>query len=98
MLRRMGRGPVARQPDDEDHRSKRCIGEPEAMPYPERNDGASSGNQGFRSVRLWRIEVAVEQNGLHSRAEKANRAGGEGFIDPVAIELGLGNGEFDGRI
>ena len=41
---------------------------------------------------------AAEKSGLHSRAEKANRADGERFLDPVAIEPGLGNGEFGGRI
>ena len=42
--------------------------------------------------------MTAEQGDLHSRAEKADRAGGEGFLDPVAIEPGLGNGEFGGRI
>ena len=44
----MGRGPVAWQPEDEDHRGEKCIGEPETMPYPERKDGAGGGNQEFR--------------------------------------------------
>src|SRR5438552_8969601 len=97
MLRRMGRGPVAWQPEDEDHRGERCIGEPEATPYPERKDGAGGGNQKFCSVRRRRIKATTEQSGLHSRAEKANREGGEGFLDPVAIEPGPRNSEFGAR-
>ena len=60
------------------------------MPYPERKDSASSGNQEIRSVR--------PRGGLQSRAEKDDRAGGEGFLDSEAIEPGLGNGEFGGRL
>src|SRR4051812_468685 len=93
MLRRMGPGPVARQAYDEDHRTSKCIGEPETMPYPEREDGTRSGNQESRSLRR-RIGVTAEESGLHSRAEKANRANGESLLDPVPIEPGLGNGEF----
>src|SRR5690242_19871353 len=98
MLCRMGRGPVAWQPDDEDHRGKKCIGEPETTPYPERNDGPGGWNQEFRSVRLRRIRAAAEQTVLNSCAEKANRAGGEGFLDSIAIEPGARNSEFGGRI
>src|SRR5712692_6466335 len=97
MLRRMGRGPVAWQPENEDHRGEKCIVEPEATPYPERSDGAGGGNQKFRSARLRRIKAA-EQSGLHSRAEKAHRAGSEGFFDPVAVEAGPRNSEFSGRV
>src|SRR5436305_10355770 len=94
MLCRMGGGPVAWQPDNEDHRGESCIGEPEAMPYPERNYSAGCGNQEFRSVRVRQIRANIEQ----SRAEKPNRAGREGFLDPVAIEPRARDSEFGGRI
>ena len=42
--------------------------------------------------------MTAEKGELHSRAEKTDRANGERFLDPVAIEPGLGNGEFGGRI
>ncbi len=35
---------------------------------------------------------------MHSRAEKTNRADGERFLDPVAIQAGLGSGNLGGRI
>src|SRR5690242_9740207 len=89
MLPRRRRGPVAGQPDDEDHRAKRGIGEPETMPDPERNDGAGSWNQVSRSARRRRREETPEKGNLHPHAEKADRASGEGFLDPVAIEPGL---------
>ena len=88
MLRRMGRGPVAGHQDDEDHRGKKCIGEPETMPYPERRDGASGGNQECHRIRSLRINATVEKAELHSHAKKANRASREGFLNPVAIEPG----------
>src|ERR1019366_1519282 len=94
MLRLAGRGPVAWQKEDEDHRGEKCIGEPEAEPYPERKDGAGGGNQ----ERLRRIKAAAEKSTLHSRAEKTNRANGERLFDTVAIEPGLGNGGFGTRV
>src|ERR1700691_1037893 len=98
MLRRVRRRPVAWQKEDEDHSGEKCIGEPEAVPYPERKDGAGRGNQGLGCVRLRQIRVGAEKRGLHSRAEKSNRANGERFLNTVAIEPGLGNGEFGSRI
>src|SRR5580693_5121470 len=94
MLRRVRRCPIARKKEDEDHRSEKCIGEPEAAPYPERKDGAGGRNQELGCVRLRRIRTATEKSELHSRAEKANRANGERFLNTVAIEPGLGNGDF----
>ena len=49
-------------------------------------------------MRLRRITAAAEQSDLHSHAEKTNRADDERFLDPVAIEPGLGNGDFGGRV
>src|SRR5260370_5139189 len=68
MLRRGGRGPVAWEKDDEDHRGEKCTGEPETAPYPEREDDADCGNQGLSCVRLRRITVATEKSELHPRA------------------------------
>src|SRR5580658_10386924 len=76
MLRRTGQGPIAWQKDDEDHRGEKCVGEPEAAPYPEREDDAGGGNQELGCVRDRRIRAAAEKSGPHSRAEKANRANG----------------------
>src|ERR1017187_10169204 len=90
MLRRVRRGPVAWQKEDEDHRGEKCIGEPEAAPYPERKDDSDGGNEELGR----RIRAADEKSALHSRAEKTNRANGERFLDTVAIEPGLGNGDF----
>src|SRR6266852_1933870 len=98
MLRRVRRGPVARQKDDEDHRGEKRIGEPVATPYPERKNGASGGNQELDCVRLGRIKAAAEKSGLHSRAEKTNRANDERFLDTVAIEPGSRNGGFGSRV
>ncbi len=87
MLRRAGRSPAAWQPDGEDHRGRKCVEKPETAPYPKGNGRAGAGNQKFDSSGM-----------MYSHAEKANRADGEGFLDPVAIEPGTGNGEFGGRI
>src|ERR1700688_4192488 len=54
MLRRVGKCPVAWQKENEDHRSEKCIGEPEAAPYPEGKDDTGSGNQEPGCVRLRR--------------------------------------------
>jgi hypothetical protein len=70
------------------------IPEPEAVPDPERKDGANGGNQELRRG----IRAAVEKSGLHFRAQIANRADGERFLDSIAVELGLGNGKFGGRV
>src|SRR5713101_3811316 len=88
-LRRGGRGPVAGKKKHEDHRSEKCIGEPEAAPYPERKDDACGRNQAQGWVWTRRIRAAAEKKILHSRAEKTNRANGKRFLDAVAIEPGL---------
>src|SRR5580692_12287023 len=90
MLRRMGLSPVARHKDDKDHRGEKCVEEPETTPDPERSDDAGGENQ--------RIGSILEKSELHSYAEKADRADGESFLDPVAIEQRLGDGEFGARI
>ncbi len=98
MLRRVGRGPVAWQKEGEDHRGEKCIPEPEAAPDPERKDTAGGGHQALDWLRLRRIRPAAEKSELHSRAKKTNRADGERFLDAVAIQMGLGNGDFGGRV
>src|SRR5208283_2578889 len=94
MPRRRGRGPVAWQKDDEDHGGDKCIGEPEAAPYPERKDGPGGGHQALG----WRIGSAGEKCQLYSHAEKNDRADGERFLDTVAIKPRLGNGDFGSRV
>ena len=74
MLRRMGRGPVAWQPDDEDHRGEKCIGKPEAMPYPERNDGAGGGNQESGSVRRANKVTAEESACIPAQRKPTEQA------------------------
>src|SRR5580698_2439609 len=88
MLRLAGRGPVAWQKDDEDHGGEKCVGEAEATPYPERKGGAGGGNQELGCVRSRRRKATAEKTELHSRAEKNDGAGGERFLDTVAIEPG----------
>src|SRR5277367_3668409 len=67
------------------------------MPDPQRKDGAGGGNQESYSVRGRKSSIS-EQSYLHSRAEKPDRAGEQGFLDSVAIEPGLRDGDFRGRI
>src|SRR5215467_1083585 len=98
MLRRVRRGPVAGQKEDEDHCSEKRIPEPEAAPDPERKDGASGGNQRLDCVRLGRIGSATEKSGLHSNTKKTNRAHGKRFFDPIPIEVGSGSSDFGGDI
>src|ERR1700690_3688498 len=96
MLRRVRRGPVARQKDDEDPRGEKCIGEPEATPYPERKDDASGGNQGLLQLR--RVRTVAEKSEIHPRAEKTDRANGERLLDTEAIEPSLRDTEFGSRV
>src|ERR1700684_1490955 len=98
MLRRGRRGPVAGEKDGEDHRSKKCIREAEAAPYPEGKDGAGGGNNGLGCVRSRRIMDAAEKGRPRRCAEKTYRANRERFLDAVAIEPGLGNGRFRRRV
>src|SRR5664280_3507476 len=90
MLRRVGRSPVARQKEGEDHCGEKCVPEPEAAPDPERKDSAGGGNQELESVRLRRIRRAPEKSFLQTRTKKTNRADDERFLDPIAIQTGLG--------
>src|SRR5579863_2367158 len=94
----MGRGPVAWQKDDEDHCGEKCIPKAEAAPYPERKDCAYGGNHKLGCIRPRRIRLAVEKGELYSRAEKTDRANGKRFLDAVAIEPGMRNGDFGGRV
>src|SRR6202795_2897367 len=98
MLRRVGNCPVTWQKKNEDHRSEKCIGEPEAAPYPKGKDSAGRRNQGHGRIRPRRIKAAAEKSSLYSRAEKTDRANGERFLDTVAIEPSLGNGEFGSHV
>src|SRR5271155_4368454 len=98
MLRRMRRGPVVWQKNGEDHCREKCVGEPEAAPNPEREDSAGSGNEELGCVWPHRIIGAAEESGLHSEAQKSNRADCESFLDPEAIQTGLGNGDLGGRV
>src|SRR5262249_15359714 len=98
MLRRARRGPVAWQEEGEDHCGEKCVPEPEAAPDPKRKDTAGGGNQELNTVQLRRIRPAAEKSGPHSRTEKTNRVDGERFLDPIPIQMGLGNGEFGGDI
>ena len=54
------------------------------MPYPERSNGAGSGNQEFHSASP-RKYVTFEQSELHAYAEKTDRGDGKGLLDTVAI-------------
>src|SRR3954468_19913544 len=86
MLRGQRRGPIARQKDHENHRHGNKIPKPEAAPDPKREDSAGGGNQ----EPLWLRPIITEKNFLHSCAEQTNRAGGERFLDPMAIETRSG--------
>src|SRR5580704_4170628 len=94
MLRRVRWGPVARQEDGEDHRGGKCVPQVEAVPDPERSNGANGGNHKLNFARGY----AGEKKEAHSRAEKSNRADGERFFDSVAIETGLRDGDFGGCV
>src|SRR5262249_30094088 len=94
MLHRMRRAPVAGQSNGENHGAEKCVPKPETAPYPKRKDGAGGENQGLGS--FWRRPImdVAEKSGFYARAKKANRAYEERFLDPVAIQAKLGNGDF----
>src|ERR1700675_449404 len=96
MLRRVRWGPVAGQEDSEDHRGGKCVPEIEAVPDPERSNGANGGNHKLNFARG--VGDAAEESKAHSCAQKSNRTDGERFLDSVAIQTSLGDGDFRGRI
>src|ERR1700679_4124656 len=96
MLRRVRWSPVAGQEDGEDHRGWKCIPKIEAVPDPERSNGANGGNHKLNFVRG--RGTAAEKHELQSYAQKSNRIDGQSFLDPVAIQAGLGYRDLGGRI
>src|SRR5580698_4612708 len=96
MLRRVRWGPVAGQEDGEDHRGGKCIPEIEAVPDPERSNGANGGNHKLNFARG--VVAAAEKSKIQSYAQKSNRTDRKCFLDPVAIQAGLGYGNLGGRV
>src|ERR1700692_2933848 len=96
MLRRVRWGPVAGQKDGEDHRGGKCVPEIAAVPDPERSNGANGGNHKLNFARG--VGDATERKEVQSYAEKSNRTDGECFLNPVAIQTGLGYGDLGGRV
>src|SRR6266403_1806774 len=94
MLRRMRWGPVTGQEDGEDHRGGKYVPQIEAVPDPKRSNGANGGNHKLNFARGY----AGEKKEAHPCAEKSNRADGECFLDPVAIQTGPGYGDLGGRV
>src|ERR1700679_2646851 len=96
MLRRVRWSPVAGQEDGEDHRGWKCVPQIEAVPDPERSNGANGGNRKLNFARG--VGGAAEKKGGQSYGKKSNRTDSECFLDPVAIQTGLGYGDLGGRV
>src|ERR1700722_14971404 len=96
MLRRVRWGPVAGQEDGEYHRGGKCVPQIEAVPDPERSNGANGGNHKLNFAGGG--GGAAEKKEVQSYAQKSNRTDGECFLDPVAIQTGLGYGDLGGRV
>src|SRR5580700_11758109 len=96
MLRRMRWGPVTGQEDGEDYRGRKCVPQIEAVPDPERSNGANGGNHKLHFARG--VRDASKTKEVQSYAQKGNRTDSECFLDPVAIQTGLGYGDLGGRV
>src|ERR1700731_1220825 len=96
MLRRVRWGPVAGQEDGEDHRGGKCVPQIEAVPDPERSNGADGGNHKLNLARG--AGDATEEKEVQSYAQKSNRTDGECFLDSVAIQTGVGYSDLGRRV